>query len=215
MDRRLIPWIPSVKAWVLPCLGLLLVFGCGDIEEQAGSLFYVNSISGSYQEGTLTNQVDVIFISDCDGDPETSDPEFYSDHFTEAVLINRPLPNAEEQTASTVYISSYIIYYTPLDTVTVDYPLPSPVVIDVIDTQGIPPCNPGDECTGTIMDQLYFVPIETKATLRGFWQDAVLDGHEQLAYNCRYRFTGENDFGEPIAAEAQYNFLVSSYDYCD
>ena len=206
----------SIGIGILFLAGLFL-FGCGDVAEQGGSLFYVNTINGTYQEGMLTNQVDVVFTTDCDGDPTTDDPEFYSDNFTEVNLINRPLPNSKEQTASTVYIRSYEITYTPLTTPTTPYPLPSPIVVQVTDTQGIPPCEPDETCTGVTMTQLYFVPLATKTTLNGFYMDAdpLHVPGEQLAYNCRYRFFGENDFGDPVTAEAQYNFYVDNYNFCD
>lgn len=197
-------------------LAALFLFGCGDITEQGGSIFYVNTISGVYKDGDLTNQVD-LEPGTCDPGPPP-EPEFFSDHFTEVEFINRPLPNAEEQTASVIYIRRYVITYTPLDQNTSTCPLPSPVIQQVNDTQGIPPCALDEACTGTTMTQLYFMPVRTKFLINDLqlgpgtcWDGTVGD---QLAYNVQYQFFGENDFGETVTAVADYNFLADNYNNC-
>lgn len=208
---RVRPSASALSVVLLPFFAaLLLAAGCGDIEEQGGSIFYVNSISGVYKDGAATNQVDVR-QDDCEPDPANPpDPEYFSDHYTEVEFINRPINNSEEQTASVVYIRRYEILYVPLDQLTRRYPVPSPVIRQVNDTQGVPPCEPTGACTGTKMTQLYFVPIATKTQLETNW---VAAGN-QLAYNVQYRFFGANDFGEPVQAVADYNFYAANYDYC-
>jgi hypothetical protein len=164
----------------------------------------IDYLSGSYKGGILTNQVDVVYNTDCDGDPGTIDPEFFSDHFALADFRNTG--------SSNIFLTRYEVHYSPLDTVTAPYPIPSPVIIDLVDPFLIPLCEYDDKCPTTRMDQLYFVPIETKALLRSFWEDS---GYSQLFYDCRYVFMGENELGEPISAEAQFYFYVADYDYCD
>jgi hypothetical protein len=200
-----------------------ILAGCGSLpNDSSGSIFTVMGINGYYEDsGTTTNQVDVV-QSICDA--ETGDYEFFSDHYVAVDFLNRHLPNrnsslgtvgseAEQYTASVIYLKSYEIRYTPGDNVTAPYPLPSPLVIDVTQTIAIPPCSPGtpgQTCPATTMNQGYFVPVATKNILR----DYFIEAGEQLQYDVDYIFYGENDFGVPVSATGHYNFYAANYDYC-
>jgi len=188
---------------------LLLLGGCGSLpDDQAassGSQFSVAGISGVYN-GEATNQVD-IEQNYCD-----DDVEYYSDHLVEVAFLNRPLPNATEQTASMITLNSLEIRYTPLDTVTAPYVLTSPLIVEIRDNNAIPACDPEGVCAAVTISGLYFVPIQTKSLLRQYY---IASGNKQLAYNANYVFKGTNDFGEVVTAVGRLQFYVANYDYCE
>jgi len=209
---------------VLPAL--IFAVGCGELpNSDSGSIFEVMAINGYYKDSdTFTNQVDMQ-QNNCSTDGSEIDYEFYSDHFVAVDFLNRHLPNrnaeqgtvqtdAEEYTATVIYLKRYEIRYTPLTTVTAPYPLPSPLVVDVTQSVAVPPCppgNPGETCDPTIMTQGYFVPVATKDILRQFF----IEAGQQLAYDAHYTFYGVNEYGYSVSATGHYNFYVANYNYCD
>jgi len=212
-------WILAVALW--------FAAGCGSLpDDSSGSIFEVMAVHGYYKDtGTFSNQVDVV-PSNCSTDPtQPSEPEFYSDHYVTVDFLNRQLPNrnvglgtvgspSEEYTASVIYLTEYVIRYTPLTAVTAPYPLPSPLVVPVTHTVAVPPCSPalpGQTCPATTMTQVYFVPVATKAVLRDYFEDAG----EQLAYNADYVFHGVNDFGIAVSASGNLDFYVANYNFCE
>lgn len=193
-----------------------VLLGCGDFDrdygtsgaDDSGSLFNIEYIDPTYNEESV-RQVDV-FPSLC-GDLENPDWEFYSDHFADVTLSNRPLNNHTEQTASTIYVLSYEVRYQP-------YAQGSPSLPTINGTTigryvGIAPCAPGADCEGETIPGLEFVPIERKSILR----DWLIDNPEvdQLKYNIFYTFFGENDFGFEVTAEGSDFFYAGAYNYCD
>lgn len=200
----------------------LICLGCGDFEapgsDKSGSIFSVEDIDPVYFAES-TRQVDVR-MDNCADDPLTDpyDPEPFSDHFADVTLSNRPLNNSDEQTASTVYVQSYELWYEPL---TVGAPPLPPFPRKAIgDYVGIEPCEPASDCQGETLGQIEFVPWDRKNVLNGYLYGPsgscdVLTGQGcQLEYNIYYRFYGENDFGYGVRADGVTNFYASDYDNC-
>ncbi len=190
--------------------------GCGDFDrefggggsDKSGSLFNVESIEPIYFENP-TRQVDVFQNAFCSGDPEDPDPEDFTDHFANVIFSNRPLPNSEEQTASTIYLTRYEVSYQPL---TQGSPVLTPFTVTTIDDYvGILPCDVGAVCEGEMITGVEFVPVRLKNELAQFILDT---GISQLEYNIRYVFFGENDYGYDVSADGATYFLASNYDNC-
>ncbi len=205
------------------CCVLWAAAGCGDLDregsggtDKSGSILTVESVSPTYFDEP-TNQVDVVRNNCADpGDPPEA--EEYTDHYAEIKMTNRALPNAEEQTASTIYLSSYEIHYTP---VTMGSPpLPSSNRIPITETVGIEPCEAGSTSCPETSFQAEFVPVTEKAVLFDYLYgpsgtcDQPTGEGCQLQYNVHYIFYGENDFGEKVSADGFSNFYASDYDHC-
>jgi hypothetical protein len=202
--------------------GILLLFcvpwvlvGCGDFDrtfggggtDNSGSILNVEEVIPTYFD-EATNQVDVV-QDNCAAPGDDPDPEPFTDHFAEIAMTNRPLNNAEEQTASWVYLSGYQIHYTP---VTQGSPLlPSSNVIPISESVGLEPCLPAGACTEESF-VAEMVPVREKGELYQF----LLDNPTvfQLQYNVHYVVFGENDFGEPVSADGFTNFYATNYDNC-
>ena len=185
--------------------------GCGDVvgggTDGSGSLLRVELINPTYNEEN-TDQVDLI-QSNCETDPTLpADPEFFSDHFAEVTLTNRPLPNFEVQTANTIYLTSYQIRYTAASSGTP--PLVSRNRIPLTETQGIAPCEPGGDCSG-VTYTVELVPIALKADLAA----EFLQLNQQFTYNAHYTFFGYNDMGKDVSADGSTMFYAANYDYCN
>ncbi len=189
--------------------------GCGDLDregaggtDKSGSLLNVESVTPTYFDEP-TNQVDVVQDNCADpGDPPKA--EEYTDHYAEIKMTNRPLPNAEEQTASRIYLTRYEIHYTAVTQGSP--PLLSSNVIPINESIGIDPCEPGGTSCPEESFIAEFVPVREKAELRQF----LLDNPTipQLQYNVHYIFYGENDFGKEVSADGFSNFYATDYDHC-
>ena len=215
-------WLAAAALWVAA--------GCGSLPDDTGSIFQVADIQPYYQDaGSITNQVDVVQSWCTTGEDSTDGtPEYYSDHYVSVDFLNRHWPNRlEEHTAGVLTIMYYDLHYTPLDTLTAGYPLPSRLAIPVPQTIAIPACSPGPPgqiCPPTTMTGGYFIPLATKDNLRGYLRTAFPGAFSpgyagpvpQLAYTANYVFYAENEYGKETApAGASFHFYVSGYDYCN
>ena len=198
-------WKGFVLLLFLPLFG----FGCGDLPgDESGSIFMIEQIDPTYFDDS-TRQVDVFRDPLCSDDPENPDPEPYTDHFADVTFTNRPLSNSVEQTASTIDLREYDVWYEPVTQGSL--PLSSFNVTTVMDGNGIQPCDPGGDCPGETVSQIEFVPVRLKEELAQF---ILSTGIFQLHYNIYYRFYGVNDFGYRVSAEGSTDFLVADYDNC-
>jgi hypothetical protein len=193
----------------LPLFG----FGCGNFEDalgagadKSGSIFNVEYIDPVYFEDS-TRQVDVFMNPNCGTDEDEPDPEPWSDHFADVTFTNRPLNNSIEQTASTIYLTEYLVSYEPLTQGSPD--LPSRLVRPIRESGGIEPCDPGSQCAGETLGQIEFVPVSQKFVLQPY-----VFTLGQLEYNIYYRFFGVNDYGYEVSADGATNFLAADYDNC-
>ena len=195
-----VPWV------LLGCGDFDTLYGAGGAAD-SGSILQVEEVIPTYFE-EATNQVDVV-QSDCAAPGDDPDPEPYTDHYAEIAMTNRPLNNAEEQTASWIYLSRYDIYYTA---VTQGSPaLSSSNAIPIAESIGLEPCQPGGACTEeSFLTEL--VPVREKAVLYQYLQENP--GVFQLQYNVHYVIYGVNDFGERVSADGFTNFYASNYDNC-
>jgi hypothetical protein len=191
----------------VPLFGL----GCGNLDtggsEDSGSIFKVEYIDPTYFEDS-TNQVDVI-QGNCADPGEPIDWEPYTDHFADVTLSNRPLSNTIEQTASTIYVNEYYIWYEPLTQGSPE--LPSSNVLSIRKIVGLEPCLPHSDCQGETVPGIEFVPVREKEILRQYIEST---GIFQLEYNVYYRFFGENDFGYDVSCDGFTNFYAANYDNC-
>jgi hypothetical protein len=195
-------------------LGLVVAFGCGDIPgdaENTGSILNVESMSGFYNDG-VTNQVDVLMDNCTTGGEGEPEPEYFSDHFGQVEVTNRPLPNTLQQTASPAYIRAYTITYQPIVTPSASPPALDPYVeIPLLDSRGIPPCLPGPTCAAIEYTQLKFVDVAKKLEYLNKGGNPSL----VASYNVRYTFYGENIFGEEFTFGGGTNCTFANYDYCN
>jgi hypothetical protein len=201
----------ACRSYILLLSVPLVVVGCGDFEdgaEDSGSLFNVEYIDPTYF-GESTRQVDV-FQGNCAEPGEPPDDEQYGDHWADVTLSNRPLNNAVEQTASTIYLDGYELVYQPVSQGSPS--LPSTDLIPIGEGVGLEPCAPFGECEGETLPQIYFVTVREKEILRQYIGSS---GLIQLKYNVYYVFYGENDYGYEVRATGVSNFVASNYDYCD
>jgi hypothetical protein len=192
-----------------------VLLGCGDFDrefgaggsDKSGSLFNVEDVDPIYFD-ELTNQVDVV-QDNCAAPGEDPDPEEFTDHYAEISVTNRPLVNADEQTASWIYLRSYEIHYTAVTQGTV--PFLSTNVIPISESVGLEPCQPGSSCQEeSFIAEM--VPLTEKAVLNQYLQENPTVF--QLQYNVHYVVFGENDFGEPVSADGFTNFYATNYDNC-
>ena len=189
----------SALLLIIPFLAL----ECGSLDgADSGSLLNIEKIEPTYFSES-TNQVDVIRDL-CEGDPPK--PEPYTDHYAVVAFTNRSLPNAQEMTASMVYLAEYDIRYTPATQGTPA--LPSLLSLPITETVGIQPCEPGRASCPQTEFTVELVPVRQKAVLAG-----SLTG--QLQYNVHYKFYGSNDFGERVSSEGSTFIYVSNYDFCE
>ena len=209
--------------------GMLLFFcmpwvllGCGDFEadgsDKSGSVFSIEEVDPTYFDES-TRQVDVVRSVCSTGDEGDVDPEPYTDHLADVTLSNRPLNNSVEQTASTIYVSSYQLRYEGVTQGSP--PLPSSDVIRMKDTVGLEPCTPGADCQGETVSQIDFVSVDQKTVLHDYLYgvngtcNPVTGEGCQLKYNIQYIFFGENDYGYDVEAKGGTFFYVSNYDNCN
>ena len=200
-----------------------VLLGCGDFDrefgaggsDKSGSLFNIEEIDPTYFDES-TRQVDVA-RSVCSTDDEP-DPEPYTDHFADVTLSNRPQNNSEEQSASTIYVRSYQLRYEGVTQGSP--PLPSSNVIQIGESVGLEPCDPGSDCQGETISQIEFVPVREKSVLyeylygvNGTCNQVTGEGC-QLQYNIYYTFFGVNDFGYDVTANGVTSFYASNYDNC-
>lgn len=208
--------LPSGNTWKGFALLLwmpLICLGCGDFDapgaDKSGSIFMIKEIDPVYFDES-TRQVDVIQGNCADDPTDPPDPEPYTDHFADVTFTNQPLLNSEEQTATTIDLQEYQVWYEP---VTQGSPgLPSFNVTTVKDGNGIDPCDPGSACEGETVTQIEFVPVRVKAVLGQYLLDT---GIFQLHYNVHYRFYGVNIYGYEVSAENYTDFLAANYDNCN
>ena len=151
-----------------------------------------------------------MFPDECADPGEPSDPEPYTDHYANIAITNRHLPNAQEETASWVYLKEYEIHYTPVTQGT-DIFLSSNV-IPITQIVGIAPCELGATSCAALIFTAELVPVREKTKLR----EQLLNNPtlEQLHYNVHYVFYGENDFGERVSADGFTDFYALDYLHC-
>jgi hypothetical protein len=228
----------------------LLFAGClGDVTgegvEESGSVLRVDAINGFYKDKeNSVIQVDVIQDLCESGQGGEPKPEFFSDHFAQALISNNVLPGATYQSASTVYIHSYTVSYQPMnDNSPPLAPYREPLPIS--DTLVVPPCSPGASCKPTTTGPLKFMDMAKKSE----FLDGVCGSRPALAdcpdappeenngcywllvqgqcvrvydpsslmegsYIVTYTFYGENVFGKEVSCQGSHHFTVDDYDLC-
>jgi hypothetical protein len=194
---------------------VFLAAGCGSVDsinpEDSGSVFTAGNVVSSYLGKDTENQVDI------HQDMCTKGAEPFSDHFGKVPLSNKPWPNHEEQTASTVYLTNYRIDYTRLDADAPD--LPS---VTLNKSATILPCDPDTDCSTEVT--LIYMPVATKQIIEAYYCPSFnpdgtcatphLPWTAQRTYDLLYTINGVNEYGEAVSAITSSEFLVSDYDLC-
>ncbi len=209
VKRQLLLWI------ILAMLGV----GCGGDSGQPGS-------SGFEETGTQlqimispeeSHNVDCFRILDCDGDPETDDPEPFTDHLATATITGTTYDNPTEPegtgSGATVFLERYTIEYVP------ENPAAPPLRMrEILHTIVIPAPENADtpsEVTGNII----LADLQTKREFR----EAIEAGHEIIAdpsswpvrYNVIYYFYGQDEFGNNVRVRVTTQTTFGNFDLCD
>lgn len=175
---------------------------CGGLEDIASCVLITN-ITPQGSDGEVSNDVDVTFNPDCDGDVTTNDPEPFTQHVADITFSNSRFPTASEETTLSVTIRRMTITYTlnncPAGAVC---PPLSPFSQNV--TLSIP-------AEGTATATFPFVPLDVK-------EEYVSQGGSLLAfpsYNANYVFTGQTDFfNDTITVRGSEQFFIGSFNLC-
>ena len=190
-------------------VGLLFLAGCGDItgtDDESGSILNAMITPTYFEE--FTKQVDAL-MDLCETEGEDPQVEKFTDHLATIVFTNRPWPNGEDQTASTVYLERYTITYAAARS---GLPNLDATEFALQSTLEIPACLPDEEpCAGTSYDGFTFVDIGTKDEYLAKGGDPFVQGR----YNVVYTFYGHNIFGKEVSFKGSSDFVILDYDYCD
>lgn len=146
--------------------------------------------------------VDILQEHDCDGNPQTNDPEPFTEHIA-VVKVTVTASNKNEPIADHI-IEGYRIDYT-------------------VETPGAPPIQSFLSGSQTVVlkpdteteFQVVMVDIPRKLKLL----DDLRSGryapqYDYLTYTAIYTFYGKDTYGNPFQFVVQTNFDAGNYDYC-
>jgi hypothetical protein len=193
-------------------------YGCGgsgpgspgsDGSEKTGVILDA-SISPTYN-GADTYSVDA-FRDICDPGPPP-EVEIFTDHGAQFIIMARLVNPDSTFDAGNLYIEKYTIkYFRSSDSIGAP-----PIETDVrFVTMKITPLPTG---TGTSVD-IYSGVLVDLVRKEKYLNDMESGQYSSsLAfinnYTAVYKFEGKNDFGEKFTIEAQTDFQIGNFDYCD
>lgn len=173
--------------------------------DKTWSVIVASITPGSGGNGTAAAEgrnVDIVQNPDCDGDPQTKDPEPFTEH--PAVVKVTVTGSNKNETPSDHIIEGYRIDYT-------------------VETYGAPPIQSFQSGSQTVVlkpdteteFQVVLVDIPRKLKL----YDDITSGryspqYEYLTYTAIYTFYGKDIYGNPFQFVVQTNFDVGNYNYC-
>ena len=212
---------------IILALGLLgLGIGCGGDAGQPGS-------SGFEDTGTEvtiqivpdeTHNVDCFRTLDCDADPETDDPEPFSDHLATAFITGTTYynptdpnfdPEAPEETisASTIFLERYTIEYVP------ENPAAPPLRMrEIYETIVIPAPEDLDTPTEVIFDGIVLADLQTKREFGEIIQAGSIIGDPSafpVRYTAVYNFYGQSEFGYNVKYRVTAHATFGNFDNCE
>ncbi len=201
-------------------VGLILLWGCGGGGSGPGSpgsqgsedtgVEVTATATGSYLDQD-TFSVDVFQNQDCDGDPTTNDPEPFTTHGA-TFNISARLVNQNSTDARPLFVESYTVEYRrandsigapPIETATyfdtISIPVPTGSNVSTVETSGI------------LVDLVRKDTYLTNMLSGQFTSSAALINN----YAAIFRFSGQNDLGEKFTFQAETNFEIGNFDYCE
>jgi hypothetical protein len=174
--------------------------GCGGVEDQV-SCVSITSIQPTSTAGGDSSDVDVTFDTDCDGDPETVDPEQFTAHSARITFNNQAHPSATgsfDVSVERVRIT-YELSNCPPNAVCP--PLPD---ID----QGVSLDIPEDS---TVTGTFPLIPISTK-------DEFIAQGGSDNAfpsYTANYVFTARTQFfSDTITIRGATSVVLGNFNLC-
>ena len=188
-------------------LGILL--GCGEIGgagqcngvDVTGMCVTLDSIQPVNVQGENTNDVDIFQDPDCDGDPETFDPEPFGSHGATVTISANLMPGVTSPPApGFVTWEKYTVEYDP-----------SPTNINFA-----PPLNIQEfgetikvNADSSTESTLEMMPLPIK-------EQYVIDsgGFETTSYTVIYTFTGKTQFNQEIALKGSTSIIVGAFANC-
>lgn len=172
--------------------------------DKTWSIITASITPGTDSTGTSAKgrSVDIVQQADCDGNPETNDPEPFTEH-PATIKVTVTGSNKNEPPADHI-IEGYRIDYT-------------------VETYGAPPIQSFLSGSQTIVVkpdtetefQVVMVDIPRKIKLlEDLSSGRYSPQYEFLTYTAIYTFYGKDVYGNPFQFVAQTNFDVGNYNYC-
>lgn len=158
-------------------------------------------------------EVDVIPIVDCDPSTPQLENEPFTDHFAVLRLNVRQIdPNSTNEPKS-LFIEKYSVEYRRAADSIGAPPIQSDTKRDTITIQ-----SPSGGGTNTVTTSVMLLDLIRKDIYRedvqsgqyAFTSDALLNN-----YTATYTFEGKDQNGTPFRFQAQTNFIIGSFNYCD
>jgi len=177
--------------------------------EDLGVIVDVTIIPRYLDEDTYS--VDAFQNPDCDGSPDTNDPEDFEDHIATATFTARLVnPNTTFKPGK-LYIEKYTIEYRKAN----DSLGAPPIEMDTrYQTIVITPPEGNDESSVTAT--VVFVDLIRKMK----YYDDILSGVYSYSpgylnnYTAIYTFYGQNEFGKNFKIVATVPFQIGNFDHC-
>ncbi len=179
----------------------ILLYGCGssDLLDENEQRYQVSMELKDHDE--ITMDIDTDFITDCDGDLTTADPEPYTNVFAEVTLAV-----SSESTAG-ITLESYRIEYIPLLTPDgLGGTVLPPELAEPEDGHFSIPILPGNSSTFTIT----WLNFNTKAEYNPWhWATGVY-----ARYNMRLTLYFKDEFGQDREITVEKTVFMGSYYLC-
>ena len=198
-------------------LSTVFLWGCGGGSGSPGSKgtedtgVEVDATVTPLYLGENTYSVDA-FQSDCDPEPDTVDPENFTDHNATLTMTARLInPNTTFQ-AGTLYVEKYTVEFRRSSDSIGAPPIQSDTRYKTI----VIPAPTGSGTT-TVEDTVILVDLIRKDQ----YLSDVTSGQYNYGsaylnnYTAIYTFDGKNEYGENFTFKAQTDFQLGSFDYCD
>lgn len=176
--------------------------GCGGVDTRV-SCVSITNIEPTDGNGTTTNDVDVTFNQDCNGDGTRDDPEPFTRHDATVTFSNQTFPTAEEPGLS-VTIRSVTVSYSLLT-------CPAGAVCPPLTgfTENV---NFSILIDTTNSGTFSLVPISVK-------NEFTTQGGSTTAfptYGATYTFTGTTDFfGDTITIQGSTPIVLGGFNNCE
>ncbi|OHE57246.1 MAG: hypothetical protein A2Z47_09110 [Thermodesulfovibrio sp. RBG_19FT_COMBO_42_12] len=197
------------------CSLLFAVFlwGCGEGpgspgsegSEDTGVEVTITNVTHQYLDQDIAWQIDIYPIADCDGKPETVDPELFSDDFAIFDFEGTPLnPNATI-TPGDLHVETYSVEFFAKD-------------------PGSPPIERYDgfqrftiPADGSITGvQIFIIDADRKIETSNLITAGIyIPQRMPMQYDMKITFNGQNDYGEDFKEEYLTTVEMADYDHCE
>lgn len=181
--------------------GIGMLYGCGssDLLDENEQRYQVSMALNDHDETTL--DIDTDFITDCDGDLTTTDPEPYTNVFAEVTL------SVSNDSTGGITLESYRIEYIPLETPDgLGGTVLPPDLAEPEDGHFSIPILPGGSSTFTIT----WLNFNTKAEYNAWHLATGVYGR----YNMRLTLYFKDEFGEDREITVEETVFMGAYYLC-